>query len=152
MGHRSPTTGSMPSSTTTETFVDTSGFYALLVRGDRWHDRATAVVADAARHRTRFVTTDYVLDEAATLLKARGHGRLLAAFFESVDSSAALRIEWTTSERFGAARALCLRHADKTWSLTDCLSFVIMRAQGLEAALTSDAHFAQAGFRVLLAE
>ncbi len=142
----------MPSSTTTETFIDTSGFYALLVQGDRWHSRAVAVLADAARRRSRFVTTDYVLDEAATLLKARGHGRLLAAFFEAIDSSAALTVEWTTSERFGEARALCLRHADKAWSFTDCLSFVLMRALGLENALTSDAHFAQAGFRVLLVE
>lgn len=142
----------MPSSTTTDTFVDTSGFYALLVRGDRWHARAVAAVAEAARRRDRFVTTDYILDEAATLLKAGGHGHLLAAFFESIDSSAALRIEWTTSERFSATRTLCLRHADKTWSFTDCLSFVIMRALGLKNALTSDTHFAQAGFRVLLME
>lgn len=142
----------MPSSTKSETFVDTSGFYALLLRADRWHDRAAAIMARAAAEHGRFVTTDYVLDESATLLKARGHGHLLEPFFRSVETSAALHVEWTTPARFGEARAFCLRHADKAWSFTDCLSFAVMRAQGLERALTSDVHFAQAGFRVLLGE
>lgn len=140
----------MPSSTKSETFVDTSGFYALLVRADRWHDRAAAIMARAEADHGRFVTTDYVLDESVTLLKARGHGHLLAQFFRSVETSAALDVEWTTPARFGEARVLCLRHADKAWSFTDCLSFVVMRARRLETALTSDVHFAQAGFRVLL--
>jgi uncharacterized protein len=37
-----------------------------------------------------------------------------------------------------------------SWSLTDCISFEVMRARGISDALTGDHHFAQAGFRVLL--
>ena len=66
-----------------ETFVDTSGFYSLLVHKDRMHATAADYMARAARDRGRFVTTDYVLDEAVTLLKARGHGELIAPLFES---------------------------------------------------------------------
>jgi predicted nucleic acid-binding protein len=40
--------------------------------------------------------------------------------------------------------------ADKEWSLTDCISFVVMREEGIEEALTADTHYAQAGFRILL--
>ena len=133
-----------------ETFVDTSGFYSLLVRRDHMHAAAADYMARAARDQGRFVTTDYVLDEAVTLLKARGHGRLIAPLFDSIDNSAAMRIEWTTSERFDEARAFCMLHSDKAWSFTDCVSFVVMQSLGLTAALTSDSHFAQAGFRVLL--
>ena len=39
---------------------------------------------------------------------------------------------------------------DKDWGLTDCMSFVVMQDYGLTAALTSDNHFRQAGFRALL--
>ena len=39
---------------------------------------------------------------------------------------------------------------DKAWSLTDCLSFVVMADRGLTEALTGDHHFEQAGFRALL--
>ena len=79
-----------------ETFIDTSGFYSMLVRRDRMHGHAAEFMAQAARDRTRFVTTDYVLDESVTLLRARGHGRLVAPLFESIDASTAIRIEWTT--------------------------------------------------------
>ena len=133
-----------------ETFIDTSGIYSILVRRDRMHGRAVAFMARAARDCRRFVTTDYVLDESVTLLKARGYGRLVAPLFESIDASTAIRIEWTTPERFRETRAFCLRHSDRTWSFTDCLSFVVMQSHGLPAALTSDTHFEQAGFRILL--
>jgi hypothetical protein len=51
-------------------------------------------------------------------------------------------------------RALLLYRArpDKTWSLTDCLSFVVMQDRELTEALTTDGHFTQAGFRALLRE
>jgi predicted nucleic acid-binding protein len=39
---------------------------------------------------------------------------------------------------------------DKSWSLTDCSSFLIMESEGIEAALTYDRHFEQAGFQALL--
>lgn len=133
-----------------DTFIDTSGFYSVLVRRDRMHGRAAALMADAARNRRRFVTTDYVLDESITLLKSRGFANLVAPLFESIDASAAIRIEWTTPERFREVRTFCLRHEDKAWSFTDCLSFVVMRSHDLSAALTSDTHFEQAGFRILL--
>jgi predicted nucleic acid-binding protein len=39
---------------------------------------------------------------------------------------------------------------DKDWSLTDCLSFVSMRDEGITEVLTGDKHFEQAGFTALL--
>lgn len=39
---------------------------------------------------------------------------------------------------------------DKTWSLTDCISFAVMRDRGMTQALSSDHHFEQAGFEILL--
>ena len=43
------------------------------------------------------------------------------------------------------------RH-DKGWGLTDCISFVLMKQEGVSEALTADLHFQQAGFRALLLE
>jgi len=39
---------------------------------------------------------------------------------------------------------------DKNWSLTDCISFVVMQEHGITEALTADRHFEQAGFVPLL--
>ena len=42
------------------------------------------------------------------------------------------------------------QHADKSWGLVDCASFLVMRDLGISEAFTSDSHFEQAGFKVLL--
>jgi predicted nucleic acid-binding protein len=138
-------------STRNESFVDTSGFYALLVRGDRQHGRAKKILAAAARSGGRFVTTDYILDETATLLRARELGHLAEAFFESVFASVACRVEWMDPDRFAQTRQFFLKHHDKQWSFTDRFSFGIMGALGLRDALTTDSHFRQAGYYPLLA-
>jgi uncharacterized protein len=48
------------------------------------------------------------------------------------------------------AIALYRRHRDKSWGLTDCVSFVLMRQENIIEALTADVHFRQAGFMALL--
>lgn len=135
-----------------ETFVDTSGFYALLVTRDDCHQAAVHLLQQAAARRQRFITTDYVIDETLTLLKARGHRRLLAGFIDSVRHSTACRIEWTDSERFSETVTFFLKRLDHDWSFTDCLSFRVMAELGLREALTKDSHFEAAGFVALLKE
>ena len=46
-----------------------------------------------------------------------------------------------------AAIGLYRNRADKNWSLTDCLSFVVMERRALTEAITTDRHFEQAGFK-----
>jgi predicted nucleic acid-binding protein len=140
------------SSTAREIFVDTSGFFALLVAKDPMHARAAEVLDGARRAKHRFVTTDYVLDETATLLRARGAGHLVAGLFDAVFASNACRIVWMDADRFEVCRAFFLEHRDKDWSFTDCVSFCVMRELGLRRALTTDRHFAQARFEPLLVE
>jgi uncharacterized protein len=131
-------------------FVDTSGFYALLVKDDDRHVAAQRILHDARRRKRGFVTTDYVLDETATLLKARGLGHLLRPLFETLDQSRACRIEWTDADRFRDVQAFFLKHTDQAWSFTDCVSFRTMKHLRLRDALTKDGHFREAGFVVLL--
>jgi uncharacterized protein len=133
-----------------EIFVDTSGFYALLVKQDDKHAAASKILRDARRRKRGFLTTDYVLDETATLLKARGRVHLAGTLFETVQSSQACRIEWTDPDRFAAIQAFFLKHADQAWSFTECASFLMMKDSRLKDALTKDGHFQDAGFVVLL--
>ena len=141
---------STKSFTTTETFVDTSGFFATLVPSDNAHDRALSVLDRAARGGGRFVTTDYVIDETATLLKVRGQQHLVKEWLESIFASAACRIEWMDTDRFQQTQHFFIKHMDQDWSFTDCFSFVLMRSLGIHEALTKDQHFRQAGFNALL--
>ena len=135
----------------TETFIDTSGFYALLITADDSHDTAVTFMREAAQGRQLLVTTDYVLDETATLLTARGRRHLSAILFETILESQACRIEWMNPERFSSVVTFFNKRADQGWSFTDCFSFVLMDELNLEQALTKDAHFRAAGFIPLLA-
>jgi hypothetical protein len=53
-------------------------------------------------------------------------------------------------ELFERGLDLFARRPDKAWSLTDCISVVVMSERGLTDALSGDRHFEQAGFRALL--
>lgn len=141
---------SIRSSIRGETFVDTSGFYALLVKKERAHKRARQILRETARRKRSFVTTDYVLDETATLLKARRIGHLVADLFGIVFASTACKVEWMDPERFEQTREFFVKHEDQDWSFTDCFSFCVMHELRLGDALTTDRHFRQAGFNPLL--
>ena len=55
-----------------EVLIDTSGFYAMLVKRDDAHVDVTKFMREARQLKWNFICTDYILDETATLLKARG--------------------------------------------------------------------------------
>jgi len=133
-----------------EPIVDTSGFYALLLKRDDRHDRAKSILEEAGEKRRRFVKTDYVLDEMGVLLKARGPSQLVADCFDIVMESKACRIEWTDARRFDEAKIFFLKHLDQQLSFTDCLSFCVMKGLGLVDALTKDHDFRSARFTPLL--
>lgn len=133
-----------------ELFLDTSGFYALLVHSDDGHRRAAAEMAEAASTGVRLATTDYVLDETATLLRVRGFSHLLKPFFDTLDRAKNGHVVWMEEERFAATRQLFLKYADQRVSFTDCFSFCVMREFRIRRALTKDRHFADAGFEALL--
>jgi predicted nucleic acid-binding protein len=51
---------------------------------------------------------------------------------------------------YEAGIALYRSRPDKSWSVTDCVSFAVMKERGIHEALTGDRHFIQAGFAILL--
>src|SRR5438105_1065313 len=121
-----------------ELFVDTSGFFALLVAQDPKHQAADRVLRRAKIARRGLITTDYVLDETATLLKARGESRLAPLLFQAVFQSAAIRVQWMDLERFEVVQSFYLKHDDKAWSFTDCFSFCTMKELHLADSLPND--------------
>lgn len=114
------------------------------------HTRAVSRMKEAAQAGLRIVTSDYVLDETATLLRTRRQRELTEALFERAFASRSLTIEWMDPERFDETIKLFLKHRDQNWSFTDCFSFRLMRSLRITNALTKDKHFQQAGFNALL--
>ena len=131
-------------------FADTSYWIALLNPRDELHGRAVAVARSCSED--QIVTSEMVLAE---LLNGFSDGgpRLRAAASKAVKtlrSSPSVTVIPQTSDQFRRALGRYEERIDKDWRLTDCASFLIMEAEGIEAALTHDQHFTQAGFRPLL--
>ena len=133
-----------------EVFVDTSGLYALVDRKDAHHPAARAIVERLLRNGRRLVATDYVLAETVNLANARSGTRVATRVLDLIEQSTGIRIEWIGTSRFDFTKAFFRKHADHQYSFTDCTSFIVMRELKLSQALTTDHHFSQAGFDVLL--
>jgi len=99
-----------------------------------------------------FVTTEYVLVEFVNLLSTPGRRRPAHSVVASARANPAIQVVPATAQLFDDGLALHAQRSDKSWSLTDCISFVVMAEHGITDALTGDHHFEQAGFRALLKE
>jgi predicted nucleic acid-binding protein len=77
---------------------------------------------------------------------------LFAKLLELIDADDRIQVVSASNSHFQRGVELYLRRHDKSWSLTDCIRFVIMERRRIKEALTGDHHFAQAGFTPLLAE
>ncbi len=127
-------------------FADTFYFLALLNQRDEAHDRAVAL----AERVDRLVTTEWVLTELADGL-ASSHGRsMFVQTRQELLADANVRVVPLEMGLYEEGVKLYASRPDKEWSLTDCLSFVVLQREGITEALTGDHHFEQAGFVALL--
>jgi predicted nucleic acid-binding protein len=129
-------------------FLDTSFVVALHASDDQSHRHAVDGWLSVLSQRRRLITTTFILDETATLLNARGLHELAVTAGTQIIKSPAVTLLHVDVGLLERGWAYFCRHADKRYSLTDCISFVVMQERGLREALTFDQHFTQAGFEV----
>ena len=128
-------------------FADAHFFFAILNPHDAAHPKATDF---ARRSRGPLVTTAWVLTELADGLAMTPRRHAFRQVLEDLEANKANLIVPANVETFEKGVELYHARPDKQWSLTDCISFVVMQDQGLREALTGDHHFTQAGFSMLL--
>jgi predicted nucleic acid-binding protein len=136
----------------TPIFLDTAYVNALVNTRDQWHEAAVQWERRLAADKRRLVTTEFVLVEIADGLAAVRFRAQAVQVIATLQASPLVEIVPASSQLFTAALALYRNRADQDWGLTDCASFVVMSERSLSAALTTDDHYRQAGFRVLLLE
>lgn len=129
-------------------FLDTAFVQALLNARDQYYRQAIAF-APALRQATAVWTTEAVLLEIGNALSASNRTGA-ATFIRGCYHTPNIHVVTVDTALLERALVLFDSHRDKTWRLTDCISFVVMTEQGLIDALTADKHFQQAEFRALL--
>ena len=131
-------------------FIDTAAWLALINKDDRFHQKAKDVRDRLIAEKREFITTSQVTIEVANSLSKPRFRQAAVKLIESINQSPDIRIIYITRRPYDKAWDVYKSRSDKEWSLTDCLSFIVMGEEGVKEAFTTDQHFEQAGFVKLL--
>ena len=131
-------------------FLDSNGWIALLNSRDQLHAAAVDAWHALGKQAARIVVSDWIVAETGNGLSRTAARIRFPEAVSRIESSHHAQLLEINGSRRSAALALYADRADKSWGLTDCSSFVVMRELSIAAAFTSDRHFEQAGFRCLL--
>ena len=131
-------------------FLDTSGWFAALSPKEAKHKAARAAYVKQLETGSAIVTTNVVVAEMQVLLsRFRGPAEGIR-FLDSLYQDATHVIVFVDRDRERAAIDRWLRRFDdQRLSLTDAVSFEVMREYGLRTALAIDGHFSVAGFETV---
>jgi predicted nucleic acid-binding protein len=133
-----------------EVFLDSAYAIALAALNDQYHERAITLADKLEADAVRLITTRAVVLEIGNALSSARHRQAAISMLTGMEQDQNVEIIPLSEELYERAFQLYRNRPDKGWGLTDCVSFVVMQERGLTEALTSDAHFEQAGFRALL--
>jgi predicted nucleic acid-binding protein len=130
-------------------FLDSGYLIALEAADDANHRAALHHWRSDAGASLPLVTTTFVVGEVVTFFNSRGKHAKAVEIGQRLLTSSSVRIVHVDQSLFFQAWRYFREHSDKTYSLTDCASFVLMRSLELRTALAFDRHFVQAGFQKL---
>ena len=123
-------------------FVDTSAWFAAVVPSDPNHSHAANWLATNS---DVLMTTDYIIDETLTLLRARGEQRRAKLLGEKFFDGSIAEVYFVTEEDIRQAWVVFEQYDDKDWSFTDCSSRVVIDQMNIAQAFAFDHHFHQFG-------
>lgn len=123
-------------------FVDTSAFFAYPSPDDTYHRAAQHWF----RHnRQPLITSDYVVDETLTLLRARATDIRAFQLGELLFSGTLAAVYYLSEADIQDAWQIFRTYTDKEWSFTDCTSKALIEKLGITHAFAFDQHFRQFG-------
>lgn len=134
----------------TALFLDTSGWLAAASPREAAHRAALAGYEAASSQGHRLVTTILVVAEMHAMILRRRGADAARRYLDIACDPAAHEVVYVDEELVTAARARWIdRFADQPFSLCDAVSFEVMRRERITRALSTDQHFAIAGFETL---
>jgi predicted nucleic acid-binding protein len=131
-------------------FLDTSGWLAAISPRDTHHQQAVAAYDGYSSTRTLFVTSNLVIAEMHALTVRERGARAGCDLIDAIYMDPLYRI--IPVDRDLESRAVdnwLRRFTESRFSLTDAVSFQIMKDQHITEALALDHHFVIAGFRTV---
>jgi predicted nucleic acid-binding protein len=130
-------------------FLDTGYVLALELSNDQNHRIVVKHWRSLRKRLPPLVTTSYVFDEVVTYFNSRGHHAKAVEVGSRLLTSPSVKFVQVDEKLFKEGWEYFQLHKDKDYSLTDCISFVVMKELGIDTAFAFDQHFVQAGFQKL---
>ncbi len=122
-------------------FIDTGAWYALKNLNDPYHQEIRNFFADL-KDQTICCTSDYVADEAITLVRMRLKSHQVAAeLAQELFAEKAAQMIFVSPVHHKRALEIFNSYNDQDFSYTDCTSFAIMETLKIKEALAFDNHF-----------
>lgn len=128
-------------------FLDTGYVLALELSNDQNHRAAVTHWRGLRKRLPPLVTTSYVFAEVVTYFNSRGHHAKAVEVGDRLLTSPSVQFVQVDEGLFTEGWHYFQQYQDKDYSLTDCISFVVMKSFKLEIAFAFDQHFMQAGFK-----
>ncbi|MDT9191054.1 type II toxin-antitoxin system VapC family toxin [Limnospira fusiformis KN01] len=128
-------------------FVDTSAWFASVVPSDPEHQSVSMWMR---QNTEAFLTTDYIVDETLTLLRARKETARSLAMGKAFFSGQLGTLYFLSEADIQLTSQIFRQFSDKEWSFTDCSSKVIIEKLQISKALSLDNHFRQFGSIIVI--
>jgi len=130
-------------------FIDTGAFLARYLRNDQYHDQSNEIWEAIRRRRETCFTTNFVLNEVFTLLGRRAGNKFAAVRALNIYASRVIKV--MRPDRKAEVKAIDIfeKFAGQKITFTDCISFVLMKQEGIKRAFSFDFHFRLAGYDVV---
>ena len=129
-------------------FLDTAFIQALLNPRDDNHIKAKTLLPQV-RIASEVWLTEAILVEVGNALSVFNRQGAVK-FIRQCRSTQNMKVVSVNTDLLMRALNLYQSRSDKSWGLTDCISFIVMKDNRLLYALTTDRHFVQAGFRAVM--
>jgi hypothetical protein len=130
-------------------FVDTAYWIALLSNKDEHHQKARQVnelINGAILHSSDFIFLELLSTFADKGEMLRKH---VVSLFKRFSANQKYIHHKCSHQLFNQGVELYEHRTDKSFSLVDCTSFIVMKEQNISVSLTFDNHFKQEGFRTI---
>jgi len=131
-------------------FVDTSALIAIGNKRDTFHCQALGVKDDLKRSKRDFITTSAILLEFGNAFSPVSLKSSAIKLIEAVRQSKKWEGIFIDEKLLNRGFELYRQMKDKEWGLVDCTSIIVARDMEISEIFTTDHHFEQAGFTILL--
>ena len=134
----------------TEIFLDTAYAIALISETDDFHDRALALASYLEENQAHLVTTCPILLEIGNALSKLRYRAAAVQLLDALENDVSVEVTPLSEQLYKEAFQLYRGRSDKEWGLIDCISYMVMKKKRIYQALTTDEHFRQMGFQILM--